>query len=128
MACTCGRERLQKAHRNSMVAPLVVQPHTSLSTRVFTMAATAFHVPGHFGHGDDLLFQRSLRACFAMGLLLTAGTGLRAQGASPAPFDLTGPRIDMRVTRGNKTLPIAAVPNLQPGDKVWVHPELPPSQ
>ena len=34
----------------------------------------------------------------------------------------------MRVTRGGKTLPIANVPNLQPGDKVWVHPELPPSQ
>jgi hypothetical protein len=32
------------------------------------------------------------------------------------------------VTRGGKTLPIANVPNLQPGDKVWVHPDLPASQ
>ncbi len=59
-------------------------------------------------------------------LLAAASTGLHAQNT--APFDLNGPRIDMRVTRGGKTLPIAEVPNLQPGDKVWVHPELPPSQ
>jgi hypothetical protein len=61
------------------------------------------------------------------GVLLAATLGLHAQN-NPAPFDLNGPRIDMRVTRGGKTLPIAEVPNLQPGDKVWVHPELPPSQ
>jgi hypothetical protein len=60
-------------------------------------------------------------------LLAAASVGLHAQG-NTAPFDLSGPRIDMRVTRGGKTLPIAEVPNLQPGDKVWVHPDLPPSQ
>jgi len=43
-------------------------------------------------------------------------------------FDLVGPRIDVRVTRGTETLPIASVPNLQPGDKIWLHPDLPPSQ
>jgi hypothetical protein len=43
-------------------------------------------------------------------------------------FDLVGPRIDVRVTRGNETLPIASVPNLQPGDKIWLHPDLPPTQ
>ena len=45
-----------------------------------------------------------------------------------ARFDLTGPKIDVRVTRGDKTLPIAYVPNLQPGDKLWVHPDLPSTQ
>ncbi|MGC9197419.1 MAG: hypothetical protein ACP5E5_00605 [Acidobacteriaceae bacterium] len=45
-----------------------------------------------------------------------------------ARFDLIGPRIDVRVTRGNQTVPIASVPNLQPGDKIWIHPELPESQ
>jgi len=60
-------------------------------------------------------------------LLAAASVGLHAQG-NTAPFDLNGPRIDMRVTRGGKTLPIANVPNLQPGDKVWVHPDLPASQ
>ena len=48
--------------------------------------------------------------------------------AADSRFDLIGPKIDVRVTRGGETLPIAAVPNLQPGDKLWIHPDLPPSQ
>ncbi len=71
-------------------------------------------------------FSLSLGACLA-GLLLGAAGRAHAQ-PNTAPFDLTGPRIEMRVTRGNQTLPIAAVPNLQPGDKVWVHAEMPSSQ
>ena len=45
-----------------------------------------------------------------------------------ARFDLAGPTIDIRVTRGGSTLPIAQVPNLQPGDKIWIKADLPPSQ
>ncbi len=45
-----------------------------------------------------------------------------------ARFDLVGPKVDVRVTRGPDTLPIASVPNLQPGDRLWLHPDLPPSQ
>jgi hypothetical protein len=53
--------------------------------------------------------------------------------AVDARFDLIGPKIDVRVTRidaqGNpQTLPIASVPNLQPGDRLWIHSDLPPSQ
>ena len=48
--------------------------------------------------------------------------------ADAARFDLTGPKIDVRVTRAGKTLPIAYVPNLQAGDKLWLHPDLPPTQ
>jgi hypothetical protein len=48
--------------------------------------------------------------------------------AADSRFDLIGPKIDVRVTRDGQTLPIAAVPNLQPGDKLWIHPELPASQ
>ncbi len=48
--------------------------------------------------------------------------------AVDARFDLVGPRIDVRVTRNGVTLPIASVPNLQPGDKLWVHTDLPASQ
>ncbi len=51
---------------------------------------------------------------------------LHAQAA--ARFDLTGPKIEVHVTRAGKTLPIAAVPNLQAGDKLWLHPDLPPTQ
>jgi hypothetical protein len=58
-------------------------------------------------------------------LLLLACPILRAD---PARFDLAGPKIDVHVTRGDKTLPIAEVPNLQPGDKLWLHPDLPPTQ
>lgn len=48
--------------------------------------------------------------------------------AADARFDLLGPKIDVRVTRGSDTLPIASVPNLQPGDRLWLHPDLPATQ
>lgn len=48
--------------------------------------------------------------------------------AAAASFDLAGPKIDVRVKRGSVTLPIAAVPNLQSGDRLWIHPDLPQSQ
>ncbi len=58
---------------------------------------------------------------------------LKGAHAADARFDLVGPRIDVRVTRvaadgTSQTLPIASVPNLQPGDKIWIHPDLPPTQ
>ena len=60
--------------------------------------------------------------------MLAACGPVLAQSATTAPFDLNGPRIDVRVTRQGKTLPIAEVPNLQPNDKVWVSPNLPKDQ
>lgn len=48
--------------------------------------------------------------------------------ADNARFDLDGPKIDVRVTRGSQTLPIAQVPNLQAGDKIWVKADLPSTQ
>jgi hypothetical protein len=59
---------------------------------------------------------------------LFAASITAAFGADNARFDLVGPKIDVRVTRGSSTLPIAQVPNLQPGDKIWVKADLPPSQ
>ena len=56
-------------------------------------------------------------------LLLTA-----AVHADTAAFDLTGPKVEVRVQRGGTTLPIAEVPNLQAGDRLWIHPDLPESQ
>src|ERR1700712_4986515 len=70
---------------------------------------------------------RSLKTLLPGALLLLlclAPVSLVAQ----ARFDLAGPKIDVRVTRNNVTLPIAAVPNLQAGDQVWLHPAFPPSQ
>ncbi len=34
----------------------------------------------------------------------------------------------MRISRGGKELPIGDVPNLQAGDRLWVHPDFPDSQ
>lgn len=57
--------------------------------------------------------------------VLLATIGATAQNVS---FDLVGPKVDVRVQRGGETLPIAQVPNLQAGDRVWIHPDLPDSQ
>lgn len=45
-----------------------------------------------------------------------------------AAFDLSGPKIDVRVERGGKGLPVGQVPNLLPGDRLWIHPDLPETQ
>ena len=65
--------------------------------------------------------KRLLLAIFLLGCL-------PAVAAPDARFDLVGPKVDVKVTRAGVSLPIASVPNLQPGDKVWLHPELPPTQ
>jgi hypothetical protein len=48
--------------------------------------------------------------------------------ADNAAFDLVGPKFQVHVQRAGVTLPIAEVPNLQAGDRLWVHPDLPDSQ
>jgi hypothetical protein len=48
--------------------------------------------------------------------------------AENAAFDLIGPKVDVRVERQGATRPIAEVPNLQAGDRLWIHPDLPDSQ
>jgi hypothetical protein len=58
-------------------------------------------------------------------ILLTIAGAARADSGA---FDLIGPKVDVRVQRGGVTLPIAQVPNLQRGDRLWVHPDLPDSQ
>ena len=51
----------------------------------------------------------------------------RSFADSPA-FDLNGPKVDVHVKRGDVTLPIGQTPNLMPGDRLWIHPDLPESQ
>jgi len=48
--------------------------------------------------------------------------------AASAPFDLAGPTLDVKITRGTKTLPASAVPNLVVGDRVWLKADLPATQ
>ncbi len=62
-------------------------------------------------------------ACLLAAILTPA-----LHAADTARFDLIGPKIDVRITRGNVSLPIAQVPSLQPGDKIWVKADLPSTQ
>jgi hypothetical protein len=63
------------------------------------------------------------------GLLLFAAFCAAASGRLRAQaFDLTGPKVDIHVQRAGKTLPIADVPTLLPGDRLWIHPDFPDSQ
>jgi hypothetical protein len=68
-----------------------------------------------------------MRRCFELVLFwFLACAGLHAVDG-PA-FDLLGPKVDVHVKRGTVTLPIGEVPNLEPGDRLWIHPDLPESQ
>src|ERR1035438_1327335 len=48
--------------------------------------------------------------------------------ADPAPFDLAGPKLEVKVTRAGKTLPISEVPDLAVGDRVLIKADLPEGQ
>ena len=79
------------------------------------------------GEGFYIMVLMILRRnCFLLALLLIAISNLARAGT--AEFDLPGPRIEVRVTRAGKSLPIAQVPNLQPDDRLWLHPDLPAGQ
>jgi hypothetical protein len=60
-------------------------------------------------------------------IVVTIGLSTLAQ-AENTSFDLLGPRIEMKVTRNGKGLPISEVANLQPGDRLWLHPDFPDDQ
>ena len=74
-------------------------------------------------------YNRDMRRCLLVFLslfLLWGSMNARCQSA-PA-FDLIGPKVDVHVKRGDVTLPIGQVPNLLPGDRLWIHPDFPESQ
>ena len=68
---------------------------------------------------------RRFRSFLAVAVSLAA---VSCAWADPAPFDLTGPKLEVRVTRAGKTLPISEVPNLAAGDQVWIKADLPKGQ
>lgn len=70
-------------------------------------------------------FRSRLIGC---GFLLLSVLVAAEAYADNAAFDLVGPKFQVHVERGGKTLPIAEVPNLQAGDRLWVHPDLPENQ
>jgi hypothetical protein len=68
------------------------------------------------------MISRSIRLIIVLFAVIDLGR------ADTAAFDLSGPRIDIKITRAGKTLPISEVPNLQPGDRIWLHPDMPEDQ
>jgi len=58
-------------------------------------------------------------------MVIPALLALWTTGAAAAPFDLAGPTLEVEVTRGTRTLPIAQVPNLAVGDHLLVKADLP---
>jgi hypothetical protein len=61
-------------------------------------------------------------------LLLLAAFSAPFSHAGPAPFDLVGPNLEVKVTRGGVTLPASQVPNLSVGDQLWIKADLPTTQ
>ncbi len=74
-------------------------------------------------------YNRSMRR-FSQVLFLVflVWGGVFARGQAAPSFDLVGPKVDVHVKRGEITLPIGQVPNLLPGDRIWIHPDFPESQ
>ena len=76
------------------------------------------------------MLSRPRFSCFSVLLLVLGVPGLflgvlpRALHAQAAQFDLQGPTLEVKVQRAGKTLPIADVPSLQEGDRLWLHPVL----
>jgi hypothetical protein len=69
-----------------------------------------------------------MRRCLLL-LFVFCLASTRVIHAADAPaFDLAGPKVDIHVKRGDATLPIGEVPNLLPGDRLWIHPDFPESQ
>lgn len=60
--------------------------------------------------------------------LLISALSLTAHADPAAPFDLVGPTLEVKVTRGTATLPASSVPNLAEGDKLWIKTDLPATQ
>ncbi len=69
-----------------------------------------------------LLRSRTIQfAAVVLAALLAASTPAFAQAGQ---FDLLGPTLEVKVNRAGRTLPIAEVPTLAEGDRIWLHPVL----
>lgn len=66
-----------------------------------------------------------MRRCLS---LLFFGAFLSLFAHADTAFDLAGPKVDVHVKRDGVTLPISQVANILPGDRLWIHPDLPESQ
>ena len=78
-------------------------------------------------HRQLVLKSRLLPVLRWVCLLFLTSAAAAAYADGP-PFDLAGPRIEMRVTRDGKPLPISEVSDLRAGDRLWIHPDFPSDQ
>ena len=67
-----------------------------------------------------------MRRCLQLLLLLFLALNPDCTPTARA-FDLSGPKVDVHVKRGRSRC-LSEVPNLLPGDRLWIHPDLPESQ
>lgn len=74
------------------------------------------------------MMAKFFKTVLLTGSLVASLLPCTAAFADSARFDLAGPKLEIRVTRDGKALPIANVPNLQPADKLWLHPDMPDTQ
>src|SRR5262245_52919857 len=61
-------------------------------------------------------------------LALAAIFSPAAYAVGPAPFDLSGPALEVNVTRQSTTLSVAEVPNLAVGDQLSIRADFPKTQ
>jgi hypothetical protein len=104
-------------------------PPKPLTIPFFSQFPGFLHQPAHPA-GLQHPYNKGMRCRLslllpALLLLMLARPGF--SGDAPA-FDLAGPKIDVHVQRRGETLPIAQAPDLRPGDRLWIHPDLPESQ
>lgn len=78
-----------------------------------------------FGPGRESPYNGTMRRCLSL-LFFWAFLCLFAH--ADTAFDLAGPKVDVHVKRDGVTLPISQVANILPGDRLWIHPDLPESQ
>src|SRR5580658_3409076 len=74
------------------------------------------------------MLRRLAFSCLTVCLGLLAEAPPGAAMADAAPFDLSGPTLEVKVTHGGVTLPIAQVPNLSAGDQLEIKADLPAGQ
>jgi hypothetical protein len=68
-----------------------------------------------------------LSYCLAL-LIIMSGIDGTSFARADNVFDLTGPQIEVNVSRAGKKLGIADAPNLMPGDRLWIHVNFPDNQ
>lgn len=73
------------------------------------------------------IHSKWVSCCLVLAIFLLGFVGTSLAGPDSA-FDLSGPKLEINVTRNGKTLGIAQVPNLLPGDRLWIHADLPNDQ